>query len=485
MRHAYTVDQIRAAEETAFAVVGTDVLMQRAAAAVATAVIGELAALGGVYGARVLVVTGAGNNGGDGLFAAARLAWRGVRVLLVRTGRSVHEEGWRAARAAGAVEVTPGEGIALVERAGVDLVLDAVLGIGGRPGLREPAAGLAKACARAGSDVIAVDLPSGLDADGCAAPGDAFQASVTVTFGGRKPCHLLEPARSACGRVVEVDIGLSLPEPTLRQWELHDVRRAWPVPGPRDDKYARGVVGIDTGSDAYPGAAILSTTGAVHAGAGMVRFLGAARPAAMINQLLPNVVVAEGRVQSWLIGSGWGDRRDGGDRVAEALATGLPVVLDADALGCLPDRLAPHVLLTPHAGELARLLGTDRDAVEGDPVSAVRAAVQRTGATVLLKGASQLVGGPDDPVLDLAVPGPAWTAQAGSGDTLAGICAALVAAGLPAREAALAGVSLQAIAAGDHPGPVPPQELAVRLPAVLADLLGAGPAGHARHQPSG
>lgn len=145
------------------------------------------------------------------------------------------------------------------------------------------------------------------------------------------------------------------------------------------------------------------------------------------------------------------------------MVSGLPVVVDADALGLLPHRLHPQVLLTPHAGELARLLGIAREQVVADPVAAVRHAVARTGATVLLKGATQLVATPGRSAVEVAVPGSAWTAQAGSGDLLAGLCGALLAAGLSAPEAAVAGASLQAMAAPDRP--VAPQEY--ELPAPL------------------
>ena len=146
------------------------------------------------------------------------------------------------------------------------------------------------------------------------------------------------------------------------------------------------------------------------------------------------------------------------------------LVLDADALRHLPSgRLGGQVLLTPHAGELARLLGVDRTQVIADPVAAVRQAVTQFGATVLLKGATQYVCGPDGEIT-VAVAGPAWTAQAGSGDVLAGVCGTLLAAGLPVSRAALAGASIQALAAQGMPGPHPPQAIAAALPGVVASL---------------
>ena len=282
---------------------------------------------------------------------------------------------------------------------------------------------------------------------------------------------MLEPAASACGVVEVVDIGLDLPTPDLRCWEPADVATAWPVPDATSDKYARGVVGLDTGSDGYPGAAVLSTLGAVHAGAGMVRFAGAAGAVGLIRQAAPNVVFGAGRVQARVLGCGWGERPDGAAVVEQALAEELPLVLDADALRFLPPgELGERVLLTPHAGELARLLEIERAAVSADPLAAVRSAATRFGATVLLKGATQYVCGPHG-LASVAVPGPSWTAQAGSGDVLAGVCGTLLAAGLAPAPAALAAASVQALAARLNPGPHPPQWLAERLPDAIAALL--------------
>ena len=150
------------------------------------------------------------------------------------------------------------------------------------------------------------------------------------------------------------------------------------------------------------------------------------------------------------------------------------MVVDADAISMLPEGpLRPDVLLTPHAGELARLLGVERDAVEADPVAHVVRSASATGATLLLKGATQYVAEASGRVT-IAVGGPAWTAQAGSGDTLAGMCAAMLAAGRTAREAALLGASLQAIAARNFPGPRPPQDLVRHVADVLPTLRPPG-----------
>lgn len=473
MYTVYSVAAIRRAEEATGDALASGELMQRAASGLAAAIADDLGAgrhHGGLRGRSVLLAVGPGNNGGDALYAGVRLLRRGVRVTAWRTAETVHGDGWaafvssggRVTDAIGALELLPE----------VDLVVDGVLGIGGRGGLDGPAAVFARACFDTGTRVVAVDLPSGLEGDSCRA-FRSFHADLTVTFGGRKACHVLQPAASACGRVAVVDIGLDLGPGLLDGWEAADVAAHYPWPGPTSDKYARGALGVDTGSAGYPGAAVLSVTGAVYGGAGFVRYLGTAREA--ICAALPNVVPVPGRVQAWLLGSGWGERHDAAVLVETRLADGLPTVLDAEAIGALPAGAGrPDVLLTPHAGELAGLLGVARDDVVADPLGAARRGAAQTGCTVLLKGATQYVAEPSGRVR-LAVPGPAWTAQAGSGDTLAGLAGAMLAAGRTAPEAALLAASLQAIAARNYPGPRPPQDLARLVADVLPTLRTPGP----------
>lgn len=465
----HTTDEVRAAEEVAYRSLPDDLaLMQKAALGLFEVVSAELA---GVDDPSVLIAVGPGNNGGDGLFAGARLAAGGIRTAAWRTRGKAHRAGWAAFRAAGGQEVDGAEALAILPA--TTLVVDAVYGMGARPGLTGEVAAFAGACRRQGLPVIACDVPSGLDSE---APGTvdvvSFHAARTVAMGAYKRAHVLEPGRSRCGRVALVEIGLELPDPGLAQWEVSDLAATWPYPDAASDKYSRGVVGLDTGSETYPGAGLLSAYGSVYAGAGMVRALGPDRVRDLLAPLLPNVVQAAGRVQAWVVGSGWGERPDGRDRLAELLTTGLPIVVDADALSHLregsigPDR----VLLTPHAGELAALLGVGRAEITADPIGQVRSAADRFGATVLLKGATQYVAVPGQDRVTLAVPGPSWTAQAGSGDVLAGICGTLLAAGLPPRDAALGGASIQALTAAANPGPYPPQDLARLLPGTIAAL---------------
>lgn len=477
MRTAYTVEQIRTAEELAFAELGHDPagpesladvssLMQRAAAGLAQAALSVLAPRG-ISGARVLLVCGGGNNGGDGLFAAARLARRGVAVSVV--GEWLHPDGWAALSEAGGRRIAHAEALELIATGRVRLVLDALFGIGGRAGLPEEAGALAEACRQRGVDVLAVDLPSGMAADSVLA-GSCFPATHTVSFGGYKICHLAQPASNACGGLRLVDLGLEFDEPALRAWDDLDVAEQIPVPNAASHKYTRGVLGLDVGSADYPGAAVLAHLGAAHAGIGMLRCLGGAEVARAVIARLPNVVAAEGRVQARLLGSGWGKRADARETLRAALDTGDPLVLDADAIAALDESVTQPCLLTPHAGELAGLLGVAREDVEADPLTHVRRAADQTRAAVLLKGASQYVAAPDSPTVELAVRGPAWTGQAGSGDVLAGICGALLAGGLSPAHAGVVGASLQAITARENPGPWPPQELAGRIPAAVARL---------------
>ena len=471
--YAFDVATIRDLEARAMAEVGDDTLMQRAAAGLAAAARRMLAARrGSVYGAQVVIFVGSGNNGGDALFAGARLARRGARVVAVPCLGAPHPSGLTALLEAGGRTSTLAEltldDIGARPRPHIDLFLDGILGIGGRAGLTGVPASAAAAMNRWSIPVLAVDLPSGVEADSGAVPGVAVRASRTVTFGTYKPCHLVEPARRLCGEVELVDIGLPEgPEPLLDA--MTEDRLYWPGPPSSGDKYARGVVGVDTGSDQYPGAGLLSTLGTVYGGAGMVRFVGAERPAKLIESHLPNVVFSPGRVQAHLFGSGWGERADGTKVLAAALDSDLPAVVDADGLKYLPPRVPASWLLTPHAGELAALLHHERSWVTDDPVRAVREGSEATGATVLLKGATQFVASSGRPVL-VALPGPAWTAQAGSGDVLGGVCAALLAAGINARRAGQLAASVQALTAARTPGAVPPQDLAREIGRVIGTI---------------
>jgi hydroxyethylthiazole kinase-like uncharacterized protein yjeF len=328
-----------------------------------------------------------------------------------------------------------------------DLVIDGIVGISGRGPLRPRAAELVAAV---DVPIISVDLPSGVDPDTGAVDGPAVRAEVTVTFGAHKPVHALAAPR--CGRIELVPIGLRPPEPCLAALEPAAIGADWPVPGPYDDKYTQGVTGICAGSAAYPGAAVLCTGAAVAATSGMVRYAGTG--AAQVLAHFPEVVAAEtvsltGRVQAWVCGPGGGTDDAARERLSEILASDVPVVVDADALTVLSADPAPIIgrtaptVLTPHAGEFARLTGADPGP---DRVAAVRDLAEKWRVTVLLKGRATLVAAPGRPVL-VNEAGGSWAATAGAGDVLSGIIGALLAAGRDPSWAAAAAARAHALAA--------------------------------------
>ncbi|MFF2922996.1 NAD(P)H-hydrate dehydratase [Streptomyces celluloflavus] len=472
MRTAYSVESVRAAERELMARLPDGALMQRAAAGLATAC-AEL--LGRVYGARVVLLVGSGDNGGDALYAGARLARRGAGVTAVLLSpERAHGGGLAALRAAG------GRVSADADRdlARADLVVDGIVGIGGRGGLRPEAARLARA-ARESATVVAVDLPSGVDADSGEVHGDAVRADATVTFGAYKPGLLIDPAREAAGALRLVDIGLAPPAVADVEALQHaDVAELLPRPTVESDKYRRGVVGVVAGSARYPGAAVLAVAGALRGGAGAVRYVGPAADAVLAR--FPETLVhagppgKAGRVQAWVIGPGLGDDADPLD---EVLAADVPVLVDADGLRFLtPERVRARTagtLLTPHAGEAAALLGRGRDEVEAARLHSVRELAGRYAATVLLKGSTTLVADAAGPVR-VNPTGTGWLATAGSGDVLSGVTGALLAAGLPARDAGSVGAYLHGLAArraaGPTGAPIRASEVAGHLAAAWRDV---------------
>ncbi|MBW0254365.1 bifunctional ADP-dependent NAD(P)H-hydrate dehydratase/NAD(P)H-hydrate epimerase [Cellulomonas sp. PS-H5] len=554
----YTAAEVRAAEEPLLA--DGVPLMQHAAFALATRVAAELAdRRGQVRGATVVALVGSGNNGGDALHAGAYLARRGVRVVAVCTTDEPHADGLAALRRAGgravrAVEpgavdggrgdggrgdggrgdgadgrvaaaragdrpddtaALPGVwlGDAVAEAYAADVVLDGLLGIGGRGAPRGIAGLLAglladllesedagsagggpRSASKAGGGplVVAVDVPSGVGVDDGSLPdGPVLPAGVTVTFGAAKPALLLPPASRRAGRVEVVDLGLALAErPAVARLAPADVAALWPVPGPEDHKYSRGVLGVVAGTPAYPGAAVLTVSAAALSGVGMVRYVGPSAVARSVLAARPEVVAGTGRVQAWLLGPGVDPghakqaRRVTGALQA-ALAEGLPTVLDAGALALAPRELAPWCVLTPHAGELATLLGrlgedVERAAVEAEPLRWARRAHELTGATVLLKGSTTVVVGAGGAVYAQA-DAPGWLATAGAGDVLAGVLGALLAgraadvlddpplaAALAAAAALVHGRAAEEAVPG---GPVTALGVAHAVPATVAGLL--------------
>ncbi|MEW1566352.1 NAD(P)H-hydrate dehydratase [Streptomyces sp. NPDC093509] len=448
MRTAYSVETVRAAERELMARLPEGALMQRAAAGLAAACADLLER---VYGSRVVLLVGSGDNGGDALYAGARLARRGagVTAVLLAPDRT-HPEGRAALLRAGGTTAAPDTAEPLLRRA--DLIVDGIVGIGGKGGLRPDAARLAELADASRAAVVAVDLPSGVEADTGEVLGDAVRADLTVTFGTHKPGLLVDPARGYAGSVHLVDIGLDLPEQAdLEALQHADVAARLPRPGAASDKYRRGVVGIAAGSARYPGAAVLAVSGALRGGAGAVRYVGPAADAVIAR--FPETLVSgdgpakAGRVQAWVVGPGIGDDATS---VAEVLAADVPVLVDADALR-LADRetvraRSAPTLLTPHAGEAAALLGVAREAVEEARLASVRELAGLYGATVLLKGATTLVAGPVGGPVRVNATGTAWLATAGSGDVLSGLAGSLLASGLSALDAGSVAAYLHGLA---------------------------------------
>jgi hydroxyethylthiazole kinase-like uncharacterized protein yjeF len=461
-------------------------LMRRAAAGLARRCALLLSDRGGVYGAPVLLLIGSGDNGGDALYAGARLAGRGavVEALLLAPDR-VHAAGLAALRAAGGRTVER-----LPDRA--DLVLDGIVGIGVSGGLREPAARLLADLAglrgRGGARpiMVAVDVPSGVEvdtgavppapADGCPA---AVTADVTVTFGALKPALVVGPAAARAGQVELVDIGLDpwlRAEPAVRVPQWPDIERWWPRLDAGSEKYTRGVVGVATGSATYPGAAVLSVAGALAGPTGLVRYAGGAR-AEVLHQH-PSVIatgrVADaGRVQAWVCGSGLGTGDEAKTELRCVLAAPVPVVIDADGLSMLIDgssadglrqRQAPTVV-TPHDREFARLAGEQPGA---DRVGAALRLAAWMNAVVLLKGDRTIVATPDGRAYANPTGTPAL-ATGGAGDVLAGLLGSLLAAGLAPDRAAMTAAYLHGLAGREaaRRGPVTASDVAEALKAVV------------------
>lgn len=454
MLTAHSVAQVRAAEEVAAASTGWDGLMQRAASALAGRLLELLPAEHAV-----VVLVGPGNNGGDALFAAARLCAEGRRVSLCLLDEgAVHAEGLSAARSAGADVVDAPRGHRYV--------VDAVFGIGARPGLSGRAADWAEWIESDRPFVVAVDVPSGIGVDDGTLDGPAIRADHTVTFATYKPGLLLGPAADLAGEVSVVDIGMDLSaEPGIEALEPSDgaLFRDAVVPGRGAHKYTRGVLGIRAGSPQYAGAAHLCVAGAQGGPTGMIRFVGAQELGRRVVDRAPEVVARRGRVQAWVVGPGGEDTPA---PLTAALQDEVPVVVDATALHHLPESFAVDALLTPHAGELAALLDVEREQVEAEPLRHARRAAERWNATVLLKGPRTLVVAPDGRVR-VNLTGTPWLGTAGAGDVLAGFIGSLLATGLDCLDAGSLGALLHGLAAERLGGPFVASDVARELPRTL------------------
>ncbi len=452
-------------------------LMERAGAAVART---ALALLGGAYGRRAVVVAGKGNNGGDGLVAARHLARRGVRVTVVMLAEPAALREPAAGNFARLAEedlrVRPfSMGLLERELGRADVAVDAIFGTGFRGVPRGDAASAIAALNDADVPVVAVDIPSGVDGETGAVAGEAVWAAATVTFGALKAGLVLLPGAERAGAVEVVDIGFppDLVASDLLLVEEADVARLLPAREADAHKRSTGVVLVIGGSRRMTGAVRLVAEGAYRAGAGLVTMavpegtLGAVRAGPVEATFLPLPETSEGTASPAGLEALAGRLRD-----ADAAAVGpgmttqpetaalvqrvvaespVPLVVDADALnafagraGELARRRAPAVL-TPHAGEAARLLGASSREVNEDRVGSARKLAAATQAVVLLKGYRTLVASPEGRVRVNPTGGPAL-ATAGTGDVLTGVVAALLARGLAAADAAVAGAYLHGLA---------------------------------------
>ena len=500
MLRAHGADAVREAERPLLE--AGEPLMLRAAAALAERAAHHLRSV--PFAPQVLVLAGAGSNGGDGLHAAAILRREhSLDADAITTSARRHEEGAAALGAAGGdlhpLHALDRERLAhLVGEA--DLVIDAILGLGGRPEVPGELSALLAAVRDAGVPVLAADLPSFVDATTGQAAPEALPARETVTFGAVKAGLLLPGGAELAGTVHLVDLGLEehLPaRPAVERLQDADARALLPRPDRSSTKYSRGVVALATGSEQFPGAAVLAVSGAARTGAGMVRCLAPQR-------VLDLVLAARPETVGHPVGPGRSGTRVLDDETlarthAVVIGPGLPAddpraligvamlagqgegprrgVLDAGALGAITSahRFGPDVVLTPHRGEaerLARRLEVDPDL----PAPALaRELADATGATVLLKGAITLVAPGDGGPLRSQDDATSQLAAAGTGDVLAGVLGTLLAAGLPGPDAAALAALLHGragrLASGDGQHPLVALEVADSLPRTIGSIL--------------
>jgi len=445
----------------------------------------------------IIVVAGCGNNGGDGFVAAAELAARGrdVSVILLCDRDSLQGDAALAARG-WKFPVLPFNPQALGKPA---LIIDALFGAGLNRSVKGDPLEMIAAINANGAPVLSVDLPSGINAATGAVMGIAVNAIETVTFFRRKPAHLLLPGRIHCGRVRVADIGIDAGvieeiwpqtfENVPGTWQ-----RSFPVPRIDGHKYARGHAIVVCGDMSSTGAARLAARGALRAGAGLVTLLSP-RDALAINATALTAVMVrvvdtvvefaellnDQRLNACVIGPGAGVSARTRDLVHTALVAKRHLVLDADALTSFaeaPDRLFEaikasgdrQVVLTPHEGEFPRLFSDiSNKHPNRSKLERVRAAAERSGAVVLLKGPDTVVASPDGRAT-IAANAPPWLATAGTGDVLAGIIAGLLAQRVPAFEAASIGVWMHGEGAAEAGPGLIAEDLPEVLPAVFRRL---------------
>jgi NAD(P)H-hydrate epimerase len=412
----YTSEEMGAAEA------GHDVaaLMQRAGAAVAEELMHRFP-----DARRIVLHAGGGANGGDGKIAAEILRAQGREIVDERP----------------------------------DIVIDALLGTGLKGEPREETSHLIEQINGGGAPVVAVDIPSGVNASTGEVAGVAVRADVTVTMHGPKVGLAIAPGRFLPGEVVVADIGLE-PAETRHRLVTQEILRDVPRRSPRDNKYTAGHVVVVGGSRGMTGAAALAARAAFRADAGYVTIAAPAESLPVLETLvleavkrpLEEALEAAQRAKALAVGPGLGRGGEAKDLVRRILAeAGVPAVVDADALFELEaaEWPAPRVL-TPHAGELARLLGRDSSEIAAHRLASVQEAAERFNCVVVLKGEDSLVAAPGRGVLVSAL-GPPSLATAGTGDVLTGVTASFLAKAMEPQRAAAAACAAQQLAAREAP----------------------------------
>jgi len=427
---------------------------------------------------KIVVLCGPGNNGGDG-FVAARLlqrwGWPVKLGLLGERGALKGDAALAAARWSGPVHPLSQELLS-----GAPLVIDALFGAG----LARPLDGMARAVieriGELGLSVVAVDLPSGVNGDTGAVLGVAPQAELTVTFAAAKPGHLLLPGRDLCGRLEVCEIGVT---PSTLANTFHNRPSLWlgklPQPSAQGHKFSRGHLLVAGGAD-MTGAARLVARAGRRAGAGLVTLAAPTGLAEIYQQDAPGTLVkpltawpdllADARINAAVIGPGLGVGEATRRLTLQALGASKACVLDADALTSFAGN--PLTLwsarggpvLTPHDGEYARLFR-----YQGDRLGRARAGAKESGATLVLKGSDTVVAGADGRAA-IADNAPPDLATGGAGDVLAGLIGGLLAQGMPAFEAACAGVWIHGEAAANFGPGLVAEDLIDYVPRVLSRL---------------
>ncbi|MDP2234250.1 MAG: NAD(P)H-hydrate dehydratase [Actinomycetota bacterium] len=508
MLHALTSDRIRAAEEKAVAQGSGATLagfMRRAGAAVAAIVAAR------VPEGHVVVLAGRGNNGGDGWVVAGELVAEGrdVRVLTVVEPSDLIGPAAEAASAAIAAGVTweaPADAARVSEvLEGSSACVDALLGIGASGPLRDPLPAWIEAAN--GGDVfrVAVDVPSGIDADTGAVEGTAFAADVTVTFSTAKPGLMLFPGARYVGELAVVDVGIPrelLEEPgALELWSDAEYARLLPLPDIEAHKNSRGRLLIVAGSGAFPGAAALAVMGAQRMGAGYVTVAVPESVAPILQRRFASaVIVGLPENPSRTFASKATDAIVNLSREADAVVLGpgvtlshgvvllvraavkrieSPLVIDADGLNALVDVVdvltarEATTVITPHAGELARLLAVSAEEIQADRLS-FGSRLAGPSRTCVLKGPHTVISGAGRQIINVS--GGPWLATAGTGDVLAGMVGALVAQGLGPLEASALAAHLHG-RAGDlaadalTPVCVTAEDVPAHVPGAVRELL--------------